>query len=94
MNAPISIGIVGDFNAENHTHRATNEALEHAAARQALPLRVKWLHTTSVLAAGGREQLGQHDALWLAPASPYASMEGALAAVEFARRRDWPFTAS
>ena len=94
MNAPIRIGIVGDFNPENHTHRATHAALEHAAARLSVPLRVKWLHTTSILAAGGREQLAQHDALWLAPASPYASMEGALAAVEFARRGDWPFTAS
>jgi CTP synthase (UTP-ammonia lyase) len=77
------IGIVGDFKPQNPTHRFTNAALDH------LQLRFEWVPTETV----GEEpeaRLGGYDGLWIAPASPYRSMEGALAAIRYARERGVP----
>jgi CTP synthase (UTP-ammonia lyase) len=79
----IRIGVIGDFNPEFHSHHATNVALQHAGAD------VEWVPTPAALQ--DPEILARYDGLWLSPGSPYQSMEGALRAVEFARRRDWPF---
>lgn len=38
MNQPLKVGIIGDFNPHNHTHLATHEALNHAAAALAVSL--------------------------------------------------------
>lgn len=81
--APVRIGVVGDLNPQNPTHRATNQALGH------LGLRFEWVATDSV----GDEpaaRLAGYAGLWIAPASPYRSMDGALAAIRFARERGVP----
>ena len=83
MSPKIRIGVVGDFNPQFHSHQATNAALRHAGAEP------EWIPTTAVL--HDPEALARYDGLWLSPGSPYQSMEGALRAVEFARRRDRPF---
>ena len=83
------IAVVGDFYPEFHSHRATNEALRHAAAGMGLALQSEWLPTPVV--ESEPDQLAAYDGIWLSPGSPYRSMEGALRAVQWARRRDWPF---
>ncbi len=77
------IGVVGDFNASNPTHRFTNEALTHAG------LDFVWVPTDSV-GSDPAERLTRFDGLWIAPASPYRSMDGALSAVRYAREREVP----
>lgn len=77
------IGVVGDFNPENRTHRFTNAALEH------LGLRFAWVPTETV-AGEPEERLAAFDGVWIAPASPYRSMDGALAAIRYARERGVP----
>jgi CTP synthase (UTP-ammonia lyase) len=77
------IGVVGDFNPTNRTHRLTNEALDHVR------LRVEWVGTDTIVDAPA-ERLAAYHGLWIAPASPYRSMEGALAAVRYARERGVP----
>ncbi len=77
------IGIVGDFNAKNRTHLLTNSALDH------LGLRFAWIATDAI----GDEpaaRLGACAGLWIAPASPYRSMDGALSAIRYARERGVP----
>lgn len=76
----ISIGIVGDFDPRNRTHRATNDALGH------LGLGFEWVPTDAVGDDPG-ERLAPWAGVWIAPASPYRSMEGALAAIRYARER-------
>ena len=83
-SGPTLVGIVGDFNPENATHRATNEALDHAGVSFA------WVPTTEVAPRRPDERLARHAGLLIAPASPYRSMQGALAAVRFARERGVP----
>jgi CTP synthase (UTP-ammonia lyase) len=80
------IGIVGDFNPKNPTHRSTSEALDH------LGLRYDWVATDAV--GDAAVVLGEYDGVWIAPASPYRSMNGALAAVRYARERGVPLVAT
>jgi CTP synthase (UTP-ammonia lyase) len=79
----ITLGVVGDFDTRNPTHTFTNTALEN------LKLGYEWVPTDTVPAEpSGR--LGQYAELWIAPASPYRDMEGALAAIRYARERGVP----
>jgi CTP synthase (UTP-ammonia lyase) len=88
---PLSIGIIGDFNASNPTHAATNTALKHAAQALSVPIDIQWLSTPPYETAGYVRTLEAYDGLWGAPGSPYQSREGAINAIRFARERDRPF---
>jgi CTP synthase (UTP-ammonia lyase) len=79
----VRIGVVGDLDAHNPTHRATNQALEH------LGLPFEWVATDSIPDEPAT-RLHPYQGLWIAPASPYRSMDGALAAVRHARERGVP----
>jgi CTP synthase (UTP-ammonia lyase) len=87
----VRIGILGDFNPEFRSHHATNEALQHAAAKLNLPVESAWISTPSVLEPDAQRMLESFDGIWAAPGSPYQSFDGMLKGIEFARRRDWPF---
>ena len=77
------IGVVGDFNPKNPTHRFTNEALDHVR----LPF--EWVPTDAI-EDEPEERLAAYHGIWIAPASPYRSMDGALAAIRYARERGVP----
>jgi CTP synthase (UTP-ammonia lyase) len=94
MTDPVRIGILGDFNAEFRSHHATNDSLQHAAAKLQLPLDSQWISTPSVLEPNAERLLEAFDGLWASPGSPYQSFDGMLKGIEFARRRDWPFFAT
>jgi CTP synthase (UTP-ammonia lyase) len=81
------IGIVGDFDPTNRTHRFTNEALDHVR----LPF--EWVETDTIGDAP-EKRLAAYHGLWIAPASPYRSMEGALSAIRYARERGVPLVAT
>jgi CTP synthase (UTP-ammonia lyase) len=77
------VGVVGDFNPANPTHRFTNAALDH------LRLSFEWVPTETI-EDKPEAQIGKYDGLWIAPASPYRSMQGALSAIRYARERGVP----
>lgn len=77
------ICVIGDYSPSNETHQFTNAALTHA------DLDFAWIGTDDV----GRDpsaRLAGFDGLWIAPASPYRSMVGALRAIRYARERGVP----
>jgi CTP synthase (UTP-ammonia lyase) len=76
------VGVVGDFDPANRTHRFTNDALDH------IGLAFEWVATDAV--GHWNERLSRYDGVWIAPASPYRSMDGALAAIRYARERGVP----
>jgi CTP synthase (UTP-ammonia lyase) len=78
-----AVGVVGDFNPENPTHLFTNRALGR------IGLRFEWVPTETIENVPER-QLSAYRGLWIAPASPYRNMEGALAAIRYARERGVP----
>ena len=90
----MKIGVIGDYNPAFRVHTTTNEALHHAAAALALSLDVTWLPTPMFDEAENTLKLAAFDALWCSAGSPYASMDGALAAIRFARERNRPFFAT
>jgi len=71
-----------------YTHRAIDDALQHVADT-GRPCRWSWIHSTTV----NEHALAGADALWIAPASPYASEAGALTAIRLARESRVPLLA-
>ena len=84
------IGIVGDYNPEFESHRATAPSILLAAKSVGIDANAEWLPTTQV----SEQTLSAYDGLWAASGSPYASMHGILAAIRFARERLRPMVAT
>ena len=80
------IGVVGDYNPANETHTMLDASLAHADAGG------EWISTDAVPSADGLQE--RFAGIWLAPASPYRSMDGALASVTAARERGIPLVAT
>ena len=91
MTDAVRIGILGDFNPQFRSHHATNDALQHAAAKLNQRVESEWIPTSAMVEAGGQKKLESFDGIWASPGSPYRSFDGMLRGIEFARRRDWPF---
>jgi CTP synthase (UTP-ammonia lyase) len=89
MSRQVTIAIVGDHDPSSITHRATSDSLDHAAAALGLDLTHRWV-ATSDLSGGARYVLAGDSGVWIAPGSPYASMDGALAAIRLAREEGVP----
>lgn len=75
------IGVVGDFKPDNPTHQTLNAALTH------VNVEADWIPTEAVVA---KDLAARYAGLWIAPASPYRSMDGALTAIRLARERGVP----
>lgn len=86
---PTRIAIVGDFMPLNRSHIATHEALRHSAAAMDLQLETEWIGTEA-LATNAKPRLAGYGGIWMAPASPYKSMDGALLAIRLAREGGIP----
>lgn len=84
------IGLIGDFDAEKPSHRATHDALTAAAGEAGAALESSWIGTESLLTDDGVAALLTCDGVWVAPGSPYHSLEGALAGIRAARESDLP----
>ena len=91
MNPEIKVGIIGDYNRSSETHRATDDALKHAADLLSTTARVEWISTPEIESTPADAALRTFHALWCAPGSPYRSMIGALQGIRFARESGRPF---
>jgi len=80
----MKIAIVGDQRPNNETHRAVTDSLTMVGAE------IEWVRSNDV--DGRVERLVGYGGIVAAPGSPYASMEGVLAAIRHARERGVPFT--
>jgi CTP synthase (UTP-ammonia lyase) len=90
MAAP-TLALVGDFDPSVPAHRAIPLALAlaRAASPSAAALTWQWIATRDLTDAP--RDLAAFSAVWLVPASPYENMDGALAAIRFARETQRPF---
>ena len=91
MHRTLKIGIIGDYDPELRYHLATEEALSHASANLSVSIEPSWILTLSLTQDNVIKTLKPFHALWCAPGSPYRSMDGALAAIRFAREKARPF---
>ena len=90
MSRPLRIALIGDFCAEVKAHIAIPRALAQAAALCECTVEPIWLATDRIPNEHAARFADYHG-FWCVPASPYASMEGALAAIRFARVMRRPF---
>jgi CTP synthase (UTP-ammonia lyase) len=79
------IGLVGDRNPTNRVHIATEEALTDGPRAPA----VEWL-ATERLSDPQAIDLTRYSGFLITPGSPYRGMDGALAAIRYARERQVP----
>jgi len=79
------IGIVGDRNPRNPTHLPTEAALASVPEAPA----IEWLPTERIDGAS-EVLLARYAGLLIASGSPYRSMDGALAAIRYAREHGVP----
>lgn len=84
----VTVALVGDRRDTVVAHRCIPHALELASPPN-LTVVPKWIHTTEL--AETSSPLQGCSGVWLVPASPYASTEGALRAVRYARETPLPF---
>lgn len=82
------IGLIGDFDESVPAHRAIPLALRQVSRKTGSTLKFEWVPTEQITAA---ERVARYNGLWCVPASPYRSMDGALAAIRFAREHSMPF---
>jgi hypothetical protein len=84
---PVRVAVVGDYQPDHETHLATTAAVRHAGRFLDLATEVTWVGTDDTDSLAG---LGDFDGVWIAPGSPYRSLEGALAAISTARQGGIP----
>ncbi len=85
----IKIGLIGDYSPEVTAHVAIPKALGLAAKEIKCGINVIWLGTENIAENIG--ELSEFNALWCVPASPYKDMDGALAAIRYARESEIPY---
>jgi CTP synthase (UTP-ammonia lyase) len=85
----IEIGLIGDFSPEVTAHVAIPKAVALAATNLEAEVKTTWLPTEDI--SREIEQLSFFNGLWCVPASPYKNLDGALAAIRFAREQNRPF---
>ncbi|HEX6536429.1 MAG TPA: CTP synthase [Gemmatimonadaceae bacterium] len=84
----VRVALVGDHDPDVTAHQAIPRALALAADALGVRVEPRWLPTDTIDAA---DPLGDADAIWCVPASPYRSMDGALRAIRAARESGRPY---
>jgi CTP synthase (UTP-ammonia lyase) len=85
-----TIAIIGDFDSYSQSHIATNKAIDHCSAAIGVPVEYVWIPTAELASSGGLDIVRKCSGLWIAPGSPYRSLEGALSAICAARKEKIP----
>lgn len=80
------IAVLGDYCPENPRHVATDGAIEHSCRQIHRRVESAWVLTDAI----DHSLFGQYSGIWVAPGSPYRSMEKALWAIRYAREHGVP----
>jgi CTP synthase (UTP-ammonia lyase) len=86
-NHTARVALVGDRSANVRSHARIPLLIEALLRREGIALDAYWIATPEAEEC----DLSGFDAIWVVPGSPYASADGAIAAVRTARERRIPF---
>lgn len=89
----IKIGIIGDYDRNKPSHRATEEAIHHAAGYLSIEADITWLPTQSFLSDEGLNRLADFHCVFAAPGDT-VSLEGAISGIKRTRLYGRPFLAT
>ncbi|RKP47975.1 hypothetical protein D7Z26_22475 [Cohnella endophytica] len=87
----IRVGLIGDYNPQVKAHIAIPKAIQLAVMElgSGYEAECEWI-PTSTLEKDYERALDGYQKLWVVPASPYESMQGALNGIRYARERKIP----
>lgn len=80
------IAILGEFDPAFPPHPATNAAIKHSSGRLDTIMHSSWLSTEGLCL----DSLKRYCGIWIAPGSPYKSLEKTLMAIRYARENGIP----
>ena len=86
----LRVALIGDYSPGVLAHQAIPAALQRGGALLGCAVAPTWI-ATSTLDPDRDRQIEGYDGVWCVPGSPYASMDGALAAIRAARQHGVPF---
>jgi CTP synthase (UTP-ammonia lyase) len=81
------IALIGDYSESVIAHTAIPRALKLSAIK--IEIQYSWIETIAI--KKNASILHEFSGIWVVPGSPYKSMDGALAAIQYARERGRPF---
>lgn len=85
----LRIGLIGEYKPDVKAHIAIPQALRLAADELGYQYEADWIATPR-LEQDVEQQLAAYQVLWFVPNTPYASMDGALQGIRFAREQHIP----
>jgi len=85
----VRLAILGEYNPAFPPHKDVDATLAQVAAVTDIDLRPEWV-STEVIEREGTQYLASYHAVWISPGSPYKSLDGALAAIQYARQHELP----
>ncbi|CAM4316656.1 CTP synthase C-terminal region-related (seleno)protein [Paenibacillus tarimensis] len=85
-----TVGLIGDYDEGVVAHIAIPQAIQLAADDIGTEINYEWVPTSSLEHDFG-QKLSKYQALWVVPASPYRSMQGASNGIQYAREHQIPF---
>ncbi len=84
------VALIGEYSPDVKAHKAIPIALAMASEEIGCEVVSEWAPTNEV-EGNAEHRLSGYDAIWCVPGSPFASFEGALDAIRFARETGLPF---
>lgn len=81
-----SIAVLGEYTPTFPPHASTNSALEHSRDMLGVDVSADWISTADI----EQDLFERYSGIWVAPGSPYKSMEKTLWAIRYARENDIP----
>lgn len=81
-----SIAILGEYSPDFPPHPATDNALAHSFQLLGVEPEVQWVSTDDV----SNQLFNSHQAIWVAPGSPYKNLAKTLGAIRYARENHVP----
>ncbi len=80
------IALVGEYNPESISHQSTLAAIGHANHKMGSSIEGVWVSTVQI----DRSLFDNYAGVWIAPGSPYKSMEKTIEAIHYAREHNVP----
>jgi CTP synthase (UTP-ammonia lyase) len=87
----LRVALIGDLDPSVTAHRAIPLSIAAAGRDTGLDAVSEWVATDTIDPNDSGPRLNGFDAVWCVPRSPYASMDGAIAAIRYARTQAVPF---
>lgn len=84
------VALIGEFSPDVKAHKAIPIALAMVSEDVGCEVISEWAPTNEI-EGDAAQRLSGYDALWCVPGSPFASFEGALDAIRYARETGVPF---